>query len=136
MNVGPGLAHIESIRYSLVLSTTSGVSARNNLTHREASKFLTNVGLKAGHDYHLELITGGAPLSVVKQRSEGVEFASFTEEALTGFHTVTFSVVMVDTLGDRHKKSLPFIATLPDSLRNARSRRSVGAGKDPSTSNA
>lgn len=120
LNFGPGPANIESIKYSLTVVTGSAAIQKNDVSRGEAVKLLSKIGLQEGRDYNLELITPGAPLPVVKQRAEGVDFAEFKVEALDSVRRLNFRVCVVDIMGDHHEKSLPFIAGLPDIIRQVR----------------
>jgi hypothetical protein len=120
MNFGPGLAIIESVKYSLTIATHSGVIEKNDMSRREAVDLLNEVGLQDGRDYYFTLITPGTPLPVVKQRAEGFEFAAFKAEAFNSIERLNFRVRVVDIMGDHHEKSLPFMATLPDSIKHAK----------------
>lgn len=123
MNVGPAVAHVDTVEYTVAVVGAKGVVARKAVSQGEVIKALDQCGLQPGRDYHLELITPGAPLSVVKQLSEGIEFAAFTEAAVARLRRLNVSITVVDTMGDRHLKSLPFLATLPEGAR----RREPGA---------
>jgi hypothetical protein len=120
LNFGPGPANIESIKYSLTITTDSGDIQKNDVSRREAVKLLKEVGLQEGRDYNLELITPGASLPVVKQRAEGVDFATFKAGALDSVRRLNFRVCVVDIMGDHHEKSLPSNAGLPDIIKQVR----------------
>lgn len=120
LNVGPALAHVDAITYTVVVTGPTGVVVRKAVSHGEAVRLLDQCGLVPDRDYHLELITPGAPLSVVKQLSEGIEFGAFTEAAVARLRQLNFAITVVDTMGDRHQKSLPFLATLPERARPGR----------------
>jgi hypothetical protein len=117
MNFGPALAHLESVKYSLTVVTQLGVIQKKDVSRREAMEVLNRLGLQEGRDYFLMLITPGLPLPVVKQRTEGFEFAAFKVEALSSIQKLDFRVRVIDMMGDHHEKSLPFMATLPDNLK-------------------
>lgn len=120
LNAGPGIVRIKRVTYSLSVLTPIGMRHRTNATHGEAIALLNEAGLVEHSDYHLELMTSGASLPVVKQRSEGTEFAAFTDESLVPIRNLVFILVTVDTMGDTHIGSLPFKATLPEAVRNVR----------------
>ena len=117
MNVGPALAHVDAIEYTIVAVGRTGMVVRKSVSQGEAVRALDYCGLVPDRDYHLEMITPGAPLPVVKQRSEGIEFGAFTEAAVSRLRQLNFTITVVDTMGDRHIRSLPFLATLPERSR-------------------
>ena len=112
MNAGPGLAHVDSVSYTIskVAEYTSCNVSRQIFIER-----LQDAGLHHGRDYHIRLITEGTPLPVVKNSGEGMEFAAFTLgslEAVRKMRRLDFRVRVLDTVGDRHEKSLPCPAAL------------------------
>ena len=120
MNFGPGPANIERISYALKIAGPSGDIEREELGHRDVVEFLKDFGLEEGHDYSLHFITPGAALPVVKQTSEGLEFAAFKPAVIERLSRLNFTVRVADIVGDHHEKSLPFIATLPAAWREAK----------------
>lgn len=117
-NFGPGPATIEAVKYDLAVTTDSGLIQNSDLAHDEATRMLSEINLREGEHYSLELITPGAPLPVVKQIGEGFEFAELTTEALKNITRLNFSVSVVDIMGDLHRKALPYAAGLPDIIKN------------------
>lgn len=116
LNVGPGLAHVESVKYSVELKNNSYKFSLTNCTLNEIKYGFDKMGLKDGVDYNFRLFSAGAPLPVIKNTSEAVEFASFTMKALDVIRKLDFEVTIIDTLGDSHAKALPFMLTLPAGL--------------------
>lgn len=114
-NFGPGFAQIERVRYSIKLADNN--PSDDGISRHEAVRRLGRLGLQEGQDYYLTLITPGAPLPVVKGRSEGFDFAGFKTEALNCISKLNFGVIVVDIMGDRHEKTLPLIATLPQTIK-------------------
>jgi hypothetical protein len=114
MNVGPGIAHVEAVGYSVRLITADGELARDTVSHAVALEVFKSVGLQEGKDFELRLLTPGAPLPVVTKRDDALEFAALTEPAIRKIKRLDFHIIVVDTVGDRHAKSLPFRAALPD----------------------
>jgi len=117
MNSGPGIAYLESIRFTV--TTTTGAHFLTNVTSTELTAFLKEQGLAHGSDFYVELLGPGVPLPVVKQANEGIEVAAFTPEALRVIQRFDIEVVVSDTLGDEHAKSLPFMDTLPPEFATA-----------------
>lgn len=116
LNVGPGLAHVERVRYTLKLVTTAGSVEEKEIAFARVVEAFATAGMVLGSDYHLELVSSGAPLAIVKQPAEGIEIAAFPTGALQIMDRFDLAVQVVDTLGDRHMRSLPFMSTLPDNV--------------------
>jgi hypothetical protein len=113
MNFGPGIANVISIRYTVVGREESSQPSVELVSRNDAAAALVAHGLHEGRDFHLTLITGGAPLPVAKHIGEGIQFAALREGALQGIRRLDFHIVVVDVMGDYHAKALPFVATLP-----------------------
>ncbi|HEX8453954.1 MAG TPA: hypothetical protein VF647_17850 [Longimicrobium sp.] len=113
-NVGPGLAYVDGIWYSLQVHSAMGDGEIIDGSLQDVISLLGRCRLRGNLDFHLEHITPGTPLGIVKQPTEGFEFAAFAPEALIFIKYLAFSIRVVDTMGDRYVKALPFLATLPE----------------------
>lgn len=116
MNAGPGIANVAKATYSLEIQAGGECLSVHNANHKAAQRVLRQAGLVDGVDFHLELLTGGAPLPVAKNRTDGIEFAAFSKRAIVMCQRIDFAVSVIDTMGDEHLKSMPFLATLPQDV--------------------
>ena len=112
-NVGPGLANVSEVSYTLEAKAPNDGSLRCAGSRKDVTQLLERAGLLFGVDYHLQLVTRDAPLPVAKSAAEGIEFAVFSIRSLKIIERLDFRVRVVDILGDEHEKSLPLMATVP-----------------------
>lgn len=126
MNAGPGIAEFEEARFSMALSSQGRSVHEIDVPKKRAIELLTSAGLVDGEDFHFRRLTRGAPLPVVKTATEGIEFAAFTQKALRICEQLTFSVQVIDTMGDVHVKTMPFALTVPPKWRVQGSVAAIG----------
>lgn len=113
MNVGPSIANVESVKYSIWFEHGLEKVGVKSVPREQAIEFLERYKFFEGSDYYLRLVTAGAPLPVVKQPSEGIEFGAFSYRLLESCIRLDLHVTVVDIMGDTYSKSLPFLSTLP-----------------------
>ncbi len=94
-NFGPGIATIENVSYSIKICKDTVTKQESNLSWLQIITILNEFGLKEGIDFQLMLLTKGAPLPQVKQKSEGIEFAVFKEILFNFVRRIEFNVLMV-----------------------------------------
>lgn len=113
MNVGPGTGIVEGISISFKIQFENDSFSKNHVSTFEVKELLNRYGLREGIDYYLRLLTRGLPLPPVKVPDEGILLFGGKTEVFNIVKQLDFHLIVVDSLGDKHCKSLPFVKTMP-----------------------
>ncbi|MEU0546227.1 hypothetical protein [Micromonospora sp. NPDC005979] len=130
-NAGPGIAQVEGLRYKVrfVNDSTSTPATLSEINHTLASR-----GLVDGDDYFIRWIGQGAPLAAAKNPAEGRRIASLSTAALAHIVELDIEITIIDGVGDRHRRNLLIIDSLPSIAKSAISQlRGERYGEGPSS---
>lgn len=112
LNVGPGIGVIDQVTYTLEWYSDKISEKEFRISRSEFIGVLEYLNFKNEIDFHVRLVTPGAPLQTIKNKEEGILMMALSEKVIKKFTRLDLHVRISDIMGDIHEKSIPFLKTI------------------------